>query len=432
MTETQAIQLLKLETSLKCYAETQADDHLNSVLDILKKLNLSLLADFCHTNQNVQTLLALPVFEPFWTTKREAIRVKSRPMFCMQKTSRLSEQNIVLGYKYYLMSLAAADENQKKEYLLRSLSYHSFHAFNKLAHEFFMKDMPVSEEQFLKLANLLPSLEEEAKWYGTPGYLRVANLYFKIALYLLKLNNDSENPQTQNQISAAFQCALKNLERARQLESKSAAEINNAYFGDGLAKSNPFNFDSIKEMRAACIKAAGSFLDQISINSTKMVSIPVAKEETVSYPPCSEVQLAILEDAPEKIKDYPEALEPSTLWFAVRHGKINSVRYLLEWGVTPEVDDNKNTLLHIAAVNSNMDIFDLIFEKAPHLCDQQNLQGLRVNNILEYQSDSVVNYDHLYGGAFFTRTVAAQKRKIANRDEVFPLTEAHSEGYLRI
>ncbi len=79
----------------------------------------------------------------------------------MQKTVSLSEQNIVLGYKYYLISLKAADGGQKKEYLLRALSYHSFHAFNKLAHDFFMKDMPVSEEQFMELANLLPSLEKK-------------------------------------------------------------------------------------------------------------------------------------------------------------------------------------------------------------------------------------------------------------------------------
>ncbi len=209
------------------------------------------------------------------------------------------------------------------------------------------------------------------------------------------------------------------MEHARRLESQSAAEINNAYFGDGLAKCNPFGLDSIEEMRTACINAAGRFLEQTSIDRATKISNPEVKEETVSCSPCTDIQLAILEDAPEKIKSYQATLDDSCLWFAVRHGKINSVRCLLELGVSPEaLDDNKNTMLHIAAVNRDLDLFDLISQQAPHLHDQKNLQGLSVNDIFMYRPDdrigigSAFNYGHFYAGsAFFVEKPVAEERK---------------------
>lgn len=377
MTNNQTVKLLLLKTQLENFVEDTNDLSREDIQSRLNTLKLTELNEFCHQHPTIRKILASSEFDAFWKTQREAIRVKDLPQFRFRNSPRLSDMNITLGYLNYYLSLRHPEN--KNHYLQRATIFHSYHAFNAYAHECFMQmSSKEKEEAFLNLIRLLPAFEKEAEWLGTPAYLITANLYFKAALHLVKNDKALE-------ASAAFQLVIKYLCLAARIESESQNDIHNAYFSRGLAQSNPFKLSTIKEMLQACIQSAGKYLDQnaidIAMNSAKLTP-GFYNEESHTKEPLSIIQQAILKDAPELIQlalssedslGKAKQLNDSHLLFAVRHGKINSVRYLLSIGLSPQaMDEDQNTSLHLAAITKNRGIYRLLQTASSELITVKN------------------------------------------------------------
>ncbi|KTD10678.1 Ankyrin repeat protein [Legionella gratiana] len=390
MTNDQAVKLLALKVRLENFVEDSNDLNHGEVLSSLTPLKLTELNEFCQQHPTIRKIIALPDFDAFWEAQREAIRVKNLPQFRFKKSSRLSDMEITLGYLNYYLSLSPSEK--KEYYLQRAIAYHSYHAFKTYAHECSMQmsSKEEDEEAFFNVLHMLPVFEKEAEWLGTPAYLIIANLYFKAALCLIEKHKAFE-------ASAAFQFTMKYLCLASRVESESQNDIHNAYFSRGLAQSNPFKLSTIYEMRQACIQKAGKYLDKntldVAMNSAKLTLITFPSVEQ-SYPKKinSVIQQAILKDSPELIQlalcseedSESKLLNDSHLLFAVRHGKINSVRYLLAQGLNPQtMDEDKNTSLHIAAIIKNHGIYRLLQAASPELAEVKNAFQMTPIDILK-------------------------------------------------
>lgn len=387
MTNNQTVTLLLLKTQLENFVEDPNEWNREDILSRLNTLKLTELNEFCQQHPTIRKILALSEFDAFWKTQREAIRVKDLPQFRFRNSPRLSDMNITLGYLNYYLSLRYPEN--KSHYLQRAIFFHSYHAFNVYAHDCFMKMSSKEEGTFFDLLSLLPSFEKEAAWLGTPAYLITANLYFKAALHLVKKDKALE-------ASAAFQFVIKYLCLAERIESESENDIHNAYFSQGLAQSNPFKLSTIREMLQACIQSAGKYLDQntidIAMSSAKLTPISSNEESLNAKETISIIHEAILKDAPELIQltlisedsvGKTSPLNDSHLLFAVRHGKINSVRYLLSIGLSPKaMDEDQNTSLHLAAITKNRGIYRLLQTASSELINVKNVFQMTPIDIL--------------------------------------------------
>ncbi|KTD59708.1 Ankyrin repeat protein [Legionella sainthelensi] len=387
MTNNQTVTLLLLKTQLENFVEDPNELNREDILSRLNTLKLTELNEFCQQHPTIRKILALSEFDAFWKTQREAIRVKNLPQFRFRNSPRLSDMDITLGYLNYYLSLKYPED--KSHYLQRAIFFHSYHAFKVYAHDCFMKMSSKEEGAFFDLLSLLPSFEKEAAWLGTPAYLITANLYFKAALHLVKKDKALE-------ASAAFQFVIKYLCLADRIESESENDIHNAYFSQGLAQSNPFKLSTIREMIQACIQSAGKYLDQntidIAMSSAKLTPISSNEESLKAEETISIIQQTILKDAPELIQltlssedsgGKTSQLNDSHLLFAVRHGKINSVRYLLSIGLSPKaMDEDQNTALHLAAITKNRGIYRLLQTVSSELINVKNVFQMTPIDIL--------------------------------------------------
>ncbi|KGP62731.1 hypothetical protein EP47_13660 [Legionella norrlandica] len=124
----------------------------------------------------------------------------------------------------------------------------------KRLHLIFIELDKASEESLIKLGRILYNLEAFAKRHGCPGYLLLANGYIQLAIRYQLLNQEEQSAH-------AFQLCWKYLHLAELSENDSEESINNAYFGKGLALSNPVRLSTIAEMKSYCRKAAGELLN---------------------------------------------------------------------------------------------------------------------------------------------------------------------------
>ncbi len=384
MTKNQIIKLLAIKKRLERFVQDPKELNLSHILSHLKQFRLAELNEFCVQDATLRKLLALPYFDTFWKTQREAIRVKDLPLFRFKKSSRLSDMNFTLGYLNYYLSLKFPEK--REHFLQQALSFHSYHALDAYAHECFMQMFAKQEEEvFFNSFQLLPVFEKEAAWSGTPACLILANLYLRAAFYFAQ--NDKAYDA-----SAAFQSVVRYLQIAARLEPESIDEIHNAYFSRGLAHNNPFHLLTIQEMQHACIKTAGNYLSQSminqAINSAKAILLLPDVETPYTIEPLSPVQRAILNDSPELVQiasssEHAEQLTGSHLLFAVRHEKISCIRYLLTQALNSQmVDDDKNNCLHLAAINKNYGIYRLLEATIPELKKVKNVFQLTPVDIL--------------------------------------------------
>ncbi|MBA3535361.1 MAG: DUF5630 domain-containing protein [Tatlockia sp.] len=319
---------LQLEIKLKNYCDIPTKANLKKIIEELSTLSRLTLIEYCIENKSIKQLLAQADFQPFWQQKLAEIKFKTLPDFRFQETISLNSFELTLGYFNYTQTLK--EPLQQTKYIQEALTFHSYQALHHYAEELILQES-------LKLTvAALPFFEKEAAFHGTPAYLLVALLYYRLALAYQSLNP--------NRARNAFQLVIKNLGFAILAEKNSSAELNNAYFGQDFAESNPFNQPSLDAIKQTCIKQAGSCLNQTDISLASQAALlnypgRQVKLTTNTHRSLSKIQLAILADSPEDIVlAQSKEIETLSEWgetdllFAVRHEKVNSVRYLL----TPE------------------------------------------------------------------------------------------------
>ncbi|HFE8536363.1 TPA: DUF5630 domain-containing protein, partial [Legionella pneumophila] len=103
------------------------------------------------------------------------------------------------------------------------------------------------------LYNFVTSRSTQIQEHKTPGCLLLANAYFYLAGFYLRLDLKAES------IECYKEC-WGQLHLAQLLETDSEREIHNAYFNKGLATSNAFGLNSISEIKARCLELASEAL----------------------------------------------------------------------------------------------------------------------------------------------------------------------------
>lgn len=190
-------------------------------------------------------------FEPFWEERRENVasqNVDSKnadSKFVFAKQNPLLDIDLVLGYVFYLLSISAKNKKDEKnyiKYLGLALKHHSIHAAQTVLNNILVDKKSSNENKAEILAATLNNWKYFADNYGTPGYLLLAYGYFQF----LQLSNDQQNSDL---YEAGCFCLWQNLILAELYETLSEASIHNAYFGKGLALSNPFNIPTIQQMK---------------------------------------------------------------------------------------------------------------------------------------------------------------------------------------
>ncbi|CDZ78520.1 ankyrin repeat protein [Legionella massiliensis] len=369
---------LQFEIQLRNYSDNRNDKNLKTLLQTLQSLPLATLNNFCLQNETIRKILREPDFEPFWQKKMEGIKIKGLEGFSFKATQSLNPMDLRLGYFNYIQAIKASmakNPEEETKYIHQALQFHSFHALNHFYQELLFQFKAHDTESFELTAESIAFFEEEARWHGTPGYLIVAKLYFRLTSDLMEAN---DSPAA---ISAAFQLLIKNLKLAELMESESEDDIHNAYLAQPFAQQNPFNLESIAAIRQACISHAGAYLSRddvnIAIGAAKNFRPTRAKPPVVSEPVApSDFYQAILTDSSEllRLSYKKEELEKTNhggetpLFFAIRHGKINCVRCLLALGANPDCSDSRgNKSLALALHLGHQGIAKLLVKAKPEL-----------------------------------------------------------------
>lgn len=181
--------------------------------------------------------------------------------------------SLLFGYFYYQKALKIRQITGKLytglelEYLKKAENHNSFHglnALNKLDLKF-LKLCERNKQHCPYVERIIQTAEIAANYHGTPGYLILAETYYSIAEYNHALNDDES-------VTLSLILCLQSLTSASLRMIESEAAINNAYFGQGLAASNPFKLDNIEDMKKLIITNAGTYLTQEDIQYADQVS----------------------------------------------------------------------------------------------------------------------------------------------------------------
>lgn len=176
-----------------------------------------------------------------WSAIFDKLFVKQSSPFRFQHQTSLNDIDFVIGYVCYLYALSDKEKGNTDDYanyLKQAMMHSSIHAHQTCFQEVMMAD----EKNPSDITNLLLSWRSFAAQHGTPGYLLLANGYLQLAL----LYAQSEDKELYDR---AVQMTWTYLLHAEYAEKDSSASIHNAYFGQGLALSNPFKMTSIGEMK---------------------------------------------------------------------------------------------------------------------------------------------------------------------------------------
>lgn len=228
-------------------AQLEAYEELDALLDSAKfpeaieqmrPWNKVWLHQFYETYPHRYEILKHPDFNDFWAEKRAALYSKSE--FREQKNS--ADIDFVLGYVFYLLALKAK-ENQPQVYiqhLKSALRFHSIHAAQTFFNELLKK--PDNDKKLEEIIHLLGIWKKWGTHHGTPGFLLLANGYLQYARI---------TAERKDYISFEKACTSlwENLTLAQLSEPSSIDSIHNAYFGQGLALSNPLEIDTIDTLK---------------------------------------------------------------------------------------------------------------------------------------------------------------------------------------
>lgn len=218
---------------------------LEEAMFLMDDWRLSMLASYLKFFPHHRTILNNELFNDFWASKRESLRLPQSDAFRFEKSTTLSDMDFVIGYLYYLLALESneqKDYSKYQTYKKLALSFSSIHAWYLVIHELIAAPVSNITTYCDNLVETLNAFNAQSSLYGTPGYLLLSKTYLHLGL-LVATHHEEKDRQI-----PAFKLALKNLELARLDEKRSASDIHNAYFGNGLGAGNPFGIDSMDMM----------------------------------------------------------------------------------------------------------------------------------------------------------------------------------------
>lgn len=228
-------------------------------IELMRGWQPAYLALFQDSYPQQQATLRHGEFGQFWQECRENLRLNGYPDFRFMAQAGITDADFVTGYLFYLLALKSKKEKggtSSKEfdsYLEQSIKFSSIHAVQTALQTFEIQKMEDFDSFCQQLVQSLLSLQKVANLHGTPGYIQLADGYLHLAIQARSLGKSTQS-------AAAFASVWKYLHLARLAEKDSATATHNAYFGLGLALSNPFKIESIDAMLQECHKLAGGSL----------------------------------------------------------------------------------------------------------------------------------------------------------------------------
>jgi len=209
------------------------------------------LAQFQCANPQYHNLLQEPAFDEFWHNRLTTLRLGKHPSFHFQSQPGLKDADLVTGYLLYILAVKKGDkELESRADFVNNVS---MHLVRQRLHSVFIQLDQANQAEVEKFAAHLYNLEAFARLHGSPGYLLLTNGYMQLGFRYKQL-------MAMEQVAASYQTAWKYLHLAQLAEEGSEASINNAYFGQGLGLSNPYQLNSLAEMKALCTNVAGDLL----------------------------------------------------------------------------------------------------------------------------------------------------------------------------
>lgn len=234
-----------------------------TILALVTQWPLTALA-ICQKFPQYKKALHHSDFTDFWRSRREALRLKGLPNFRFERQDNLSDADLVTGYTFYLLALKEKEKKQMENYqayLADAMEHGSFHALKSMMYDWILQPLEDKTEYCNTLAAHLADLEKEVHRFKSPGYLLLATGYMSLAAAA----NDKDEIGRKD---AAYQYLWKYLNWAQLAASDSEPEIHNAYFGKGLAFSNPWGLDSIDKILQGSRDSLENF---ISLSTQKLI-----------------------------------------------------------------------------------------------------------------------------------------------------------------
>lgn len=239
-------------------------------IGVMKFWNNEQLSEFLINNMKMHSILKMPDFSAFWDERRSQLRIPSSPTFRFMAQPGILNADLVIGYLMFLFELKS--RNQDKPLEGEPYDVLSFHQTRKRLHEVYLLIPQLNTVDLEQLAKTLYNLERFAKQHGCPGYLLLANAYMQLALGFKRKNNEE-------QCELSFKLCWKFLHLGALSEKDSRESINNAYFGEGIILSNPFNLATIAELTTYCRKAAGDVLPLSSQDGAEQAAKLIYKQQ---------------------------------------------------------------------------------------------------------------------------------------------------------
>ena len=248
MSKRAQIELFELEVLCKNGKTSESN-----LLNLLNKMDTFHLIGLCHRSGILATHLHHFHFKDFWAERLTAMTIPNHSNFHFQSQKKLQDMDFIKAYHSYLLAISEDKPQEKIKLLLQSILLHSIHAMQYLSHLLLVDEKPTKQNNSFIIDNLMPLLEKESLYHGTPVYLLIAKIYYFLA------NQQRGLSQVKSEI--ALYLAIKNLYKSKFSLGDSAAAIHNAYFGEGLAMSNPYKIETIDEI-LSLIFSRTPFLDE--------------------------------------------------------------------------------------------------------------------------------------------------------------------------
>lgn len=209
---------------------------------------------YCN-NPTVQPFFDSAAMKKLWRRYRENIVITGIPGFQLQAQTQLSDQQLVVGYQLHTLALCARRANFQDNYnfyLRKAFEQHSIYAYQTRLSE----DISLPGSYSKKIKKMLEELE---RWHAlvlyqrTPAALMLASAYYYLSLLA---RNEKDGARLLSFLKSTWHYFI----LAELMESSSAAEIHNAYFGQGLVLSNPYRLASIKACQQHVLQSFPSLI----------------------------------------------------------------------------------------------------------------------------------------------------------------------------
>jgi hypothetical protein len=270
-----------------------AKDYQKAELELSKMSNKNLALIALHADASESSLkqhLKSPQLENFWADKYHNLRVKNLTEFRFLDVPGRSYMELYCGYVLFLHGLKSEDSNVYF-FDLAIRGFNSFHALqyysttlieniDQRLHTLDLDTAALDESIAHSLLQFYSAFANQLRLHKTPGFLCLAN----ITIFLARFYHCANNPVLSKLF---FDSTWYHLHMAALLEKNSVAELNNAYFGKGIAFSNHLCLDSISQLKEACLMVSRQASQELLLAQQRRLEETASQDVLQAFPELS-------------------------------------------------------------------------------------------------------------------------------------------------